>query len=63
MKYNPSNKKKVNSVEAPCKKTMYNSPEEAQDIVDYIRENRGGPELHIYICEICGFWHLTSKTK
>jgi len=56
-------KKKIDPVSPPCKKTIYNSREEAQDIIDYILENRGGPELHSYKCTICGFWHLTSKTK
>jgi hypothetical protein len=63
MAYKITNKKKIDSVDTPCKKTIYNSKEEAQDIIDYILENRGGPELYPYKCTICGFWHLTSKTK
>ncbi len=63
MAYKLSTKKKVDPVEPPCKKTMYNSFEEAQDMIQYIRENRNGRELYTYKCMNCGFWHLTSKTK
>lgn len=56
-----SKKKKPDPLETPCKKTMYYSPEEAQDMIDYIIENRGGPDLHSYKCSVCGFWHLTRK--
>jgi hypothetical protein len=42
---------------------MYNSAEEAEDVIRYIRENRDGQEIHVYKCTVCGFWHLTSKSK
>ena len=42
---------------------MYNSLEEAQDMIYYIKENRSVQELYAYKCMICGFWHLTSKLK
>jgi hypothetical protein len=61
MGYKPSKIKPINPLEPQCKKTIYNSPEDAQDMIRYIKENRGGPEIHAYKCTICGFWHLTSK--
>ncbi|MCE5346779.1 MAG: hypothetical protein LLG13_10905 [Bacteroidales bacterium] len=63
MGYKLTNIKKVKSIEPPCKKTMYNSLEEAQDMIRYIRENRTGKEIRAYKCLTCGFWHLTSKSK
>jgi len=63
MAYKLSNIKKVNPIEPPCKKTIYNSLEEAQDMVSYIKENRRVQEIHAYKCNSCGFWHLTSKSK
>jgi hypothetical protein len=51
------------SIEPPCKKTIYNSLEEAQVMIQYINENRRVREIHAYKCTICGFWHLTSKSK
>jgi len=63
MGYKYSNIKKISPIELPCKKTMYNSLEEAQDIIRYIEENRGGRPIHAYKCTACGFWHLTSKSK
>jgi hypothetical protein len=56
-----SNIKKIPPVEPPCKKTIYNSIEEAQDMITYINENRRSKEIRAYKCQICGFWHLTSK--
>lgn len=55
--------KRVPSIEPPCRKTIYHSREEAEDIIKYITENRGGRELFAYKCYICGFWHLTSRQK
>jgi len=63
MGYKFPNIKKIDPIELPCKKTMYNSFEEAQDMIRYIKENRGGKEIHAYKCTTCGFWHLTSKFK
>jgi hypothetical protein len=63
MSYKPSNIKNINPIEPPCKKTIYNSLEDAQDMIRYIKENRGGKEIHAYKCMTCGFWHLTSKSK
>jgi rubrerythrin len=64
MAYKLSNKNKITPFEPPCRKTIYNSPEEAQDMIKYLSENRGvGKEIRVYKCNVCGFWHLTSKTK
>ena len=56
-----TNIKKIHPIEFPCKKTIYNSLEEAQDMIAYINENRVSKEIRAYKCQICGFWHLTSK--
>jgi len=63
MGYNLSNIKKIKPIEPTCKKTIYNSFEEAQEMIKYIKENRRVQEIHAYKCMICGFWHLTSKSK
>lgn len=63
MGYKLSKIKKTYPIEFPCKKTIYNSQEEAQDMIRYIKENREGKEIHAYKCTICGFWHLTSKSR
>lgn len=47
--------KNINPVEPPCKKTIYYSPEEAQDMITYINENRVSKEIRAYKCQICGF--------
>jgi len=63
MGYNLSNTKKIQPVEPSCRKTIYTSLEEAQDMVSYIKESRRVPEISVYKCMSCGFWHLTSKSK
>jgi hypothetical protein len=55
--------KNINPLEPPCRKTIYHTKEDAEDMIRYIRENRGGPDIHVYKCTSCGFWHLTSKSK
>jgi len=40
MGYKLSNTKKLNPIEPSCKKRIYYSPEEAEDMVRYIKENR-----------------------
>jgi hypothetical protein len=62
MVYRLSNIKKINPLEPLCKKAIYNSSEEAQDMIRYIKENRRIQEIHAYKCTACGFWHLTSKS-
>jgi len=61
--YKRSDKKIIIPLDPPCKKTIYNSFEDAQDMILYIKENRGISELYAYKCPVCGFWHLTSKIK
>jgi hypothetical protein len=61
MVYKHSDMKKISPVEPVCKKTIYNSMEEAQDMIRYIKENRVVREIRAYKCPVCGFWHLTSK--
>jgi hypothetical protein len=63
MVYKLSNKKNINPIQLPCKKTIYYSPEEAEDMIRYIKENRRVQEIHVYKCTSCDFWHLTSKSK
>ena len=62
MGYKVSKIKGINPIGPSCKKTTYYSPEEAQDMIKYINENRSLKEINAYKCMICGFWHLTSKT-
>jgi hypothetical protein len=63
MGYKFSKIKKISPLDPPCRKTIFNSYDDAQDMIKYIRENRGGHEINAYKCTICGFWHLTSKSK
>jgi len=58
MAYKLSNIKKIQPVDQPCRKTIYNSLEEAQEMIRYIKENRSIRELYTYKCNLCGFWHL-----
>jgi hypothetical protein len=53
--------KTISPLELPCRKKMYNSREEADDMIRYIMENRVAHEIRAYKCSICGFWHLTSR--
>jgi hypothetical protein len=55
--------KNIDPLELPCRKTIYQTREDALDMIAYIKENRGGPDINVYKCTSCGFWHLTSKTK
>jgi hypothetical protein len=61
MKYKQFRIRKINPIEAPCKKTIYNSLAEAKESIAYLEENKGVRDLSAYKCSICGFWHLTSK--
>jgi hypothetical protein len=61
MKYKPSRKRKIDPVESPCKKTIYNSFDDAKEAIDYLQENKFVKDLSAYKCSMCGFWHLTSK--
>jgi len=54
--------KSIHPIEPSCRKTIYHSREEAEDMIRYIRENRMVRELRAYQCAVCGLWHLTSKS-
>jgi hypothetical protein len=61
MRYKHSDIRKVSPLEPVCRKKIYYSLEEAQDMIRHIRETRVVREVSAYKCSICGFWHLTSK--
>jgi hypothetical protein len=61
MKHKPLVIRKIHPIEARCKKTIYDSFDDAKASADYLRENKGVKDLSVYKCTICGFWHLTSK--
>jgi hypothetical protein len=61
MKSKLSRISKIDPIETPCKKTIYNSLIEAKESIVYLQENKGAKDLSAYKCTICGFWHLTSK--
>ena len=61
MKYKPFRIRKIYPFESRCKKTVYNSFNEAKASIDYLQENKGIRNLSAYKCSVCGFWHLTSK--
>jgi hypothetical protein len=62
-KYNLSDKKNITPLSPQCRKTIYNSQEEAMEMIRYLNENRTGKEIRTYQCPVCGFWHLTSKIR
>jgi hypothetical protein len=61
MKSGKIHKRKIDTIAAPCKKTIYNSLTEAQEAIIYIEENKYVKGLSAYRCLVCGKWHLTSK--
>lgn len=61
MKYKLSPVRKINPVESPCKKNIYNSLNDAKEAIEYIQQSKGVKILSAYKCSVCGFWHLTSK--
>ncbi len=61
--YKTSNSKSYDPIVPSCNKTIYNSLEEARDMIRYINEDRAVRELNAYQCTTCGMWHLTSKSK
>jgi hypothetical protein len=64
MAYKQSNFGKITPFEPPCRKTIYHTLEDAQDMIRYMKENRASAkEINAYKCDVCGFWHLTSKIK
>ena len=63
MAYKSSKHQVVDPIGPSCKKTMYDSREEAEDMIRHIRETRYVKDLHAYQCPACGMWHLSSKTE
>jgi hypothetical protein len=63
MVYKRSDINNINPIQPACKKAIYNSQEEALDMIAHIKETRVVREISAYKCTICGFWHLTSRTK
>ncbi len=61
--YKTSNSKSFDPITPSCNKTIYNSLEEARDMIRHIRETRTVMELNAYRCTASGMWHLTSKSK
>ncbi len=61
--YKSSNSRPIDPIGPSCTKAIYNSREEAEDMIRYIQENRHVKELHSYQCPECGMWHLSSKSK
>jgi hypothetical protein len=61
MKAKQSGIRKINPLEAPCKKTIYNSLADATESIEYLQASKFVKNLSAYKCSVCGFWHLTSK--
>jgi biotin synthase-related radical SAM superfamily protein len=61
MAYKSSKHRSVDPIGPGCKKPMYNSLEEAEDMIRYIHETRVTRSLHTYQCPECGTWHLSSS--
>jgi hypothetical protein len=49
-------------INIPCKKAIYNSLADAEEMIKHITETRYTKTIKAYKCNICGFWHLTSKS-
>jgi hypothetical protein len=62
MAYNSSKNRSVDPIGPACKKGMYSSQEEAEDMIQHIQETRYTRQLHAYQCNVCGMWHLSSST-
>jgi sulfite reductase beta subunit-like hemoprotein len=61
MKYRFTRQQKIYPIEPPCKKTMYDSETDAQEMIKYLKSEKGVKEqLHYYACIKCGKYHLTS---
>jgi hypothetical protein len=61
MKYIRSNKN-IPSLQLPCKKTVFHTKEDANEMIKDITLHRITKSIKPYKCPVCGFWHLTSKT-
>jgi hypothetical protein len=54
-------KQNIDPLSPPCRKTIYQTREEAEDMIKYIKETRITRPVRTYQCPVCGFWHLTSR--
>ena len=63
MAYNSSKNRSVDPIGPACKKAVYNSREEAEDMIRHIHETRFTRQLHAYQCPDCGMWHLSSHLR
>lgn len=63
MRYKTITGKNLDPIETPCKKAIYQTREDAEDMIRHIAETRTGREIRAYRCDVCGFWHLTSRKK
>ncbi|HOP00028.1 MAG TPA: hypothetical protein PLV06_06030 [Bacteroidales bacterium] len=61
--FRTAGKKNIPSLEPPCRKAIYHTREDAEDMIRHIAETRTGREIRAYRCDICGFWHLTRSGK
>lgn len=61
MKYKIPENKKLHPIESPCKKTIYDTQDQAKEMIIYLKNEKGIKDLQTYQCHICGLWHLTSK--
>lgn len=62
MAYNSSKRSPIEPIGPRCKKGMYSTREEAEDMIRHIQETRYTKQLHAYQCSECGMWHLSSTT-
>lgn len=58
MKYKLTKREKIYPIEPPCKKTMYDSKEDAMEAMKFVMSDKW-VKLETYQCSVCGFWHLT----
>jgi hypothetical protein len=58
-----SNIKNVKPVTPPCRKKIYNSAAEAEEMIRHIKEIRFVKNLRAYKCSVCGCWHITSRSE
>ena len=61
MKYRPFKKERIDPIDFPCKKEVYYTLEDAQMMIRHIEETRVTRKIRAYRCNVCGFWHLTSR--